>query len=74
MIIDIIAGYLISNSRNYSGPAVSLPMFQLVQRSLKNCNWNWSIEGLPLFTGESYCWTFKLLIVWLEERSQSPID
>ena len=41
-------------------------------RSLKNCNWNWSIEGiqLPLFTGESYCWTVKLLIVWLEERSQ----
>jgi hypothetical protein len=32
----------------------------------------WSL--LPLFTGESYCWTFKLLIVLLEEKSQSPID
>ena len=32
----------------YSRPTVSLPMFQL---------------QLPLFTGESYCWTFKLLIV-----------
>ena len=29
---------------------------------------------LPLFTCESECWTFKLLIVILEERSQSLID
>ena len=58
-------------------PLIVYPCFHwYCVRSLKNCNWNSSIEGiqLPLFTGESYCWTIKLLIVWLEERIQSLID
>lgn len=34
--------------------------------SLKNCKWNLSIEWIQLllFRGESYCWTFKFLIVY----------
>ena len=41
------------------------------ESSLTNWKRNWSIVWiqLPLFTGESYCWTFKLFDVWLEEKS-----
>jgi len=40
----------------------------------KLMEWTWfETTVLPLFTGESYCWTFKP-IIWLEERSQSRID
>ena len=65
------------SQRVIADPLLVYPCFNwYCVRSLKNCNWNWSIEGIQLllFTGESYCWTFKLFIVWLEERSQSLID
>ena len=41
--------------------------------SLTNWKRNWCIVWiqLPLFTGESDCWTFKLFDVWLEKKSIS---